>query len=185
MRSNRLITMACLVGLALCASLGAQAGADEEAAVIAAAVNHMTGLLRSSDGVPAGTIKFDERIVQSRRMDSPAHSSPVTVYELTGTRSAEVAVAARTMMGAEPGQFDAARVCASESLRSCNLGNAVAVFASSDPLLGGDTAQVVVKAMWMGDLAKQPVQDGIFLLSLQRDSSQGWRVVATRTLRIS
>jgi hypothetical protein len=185
MRRNRFVTLPYLVSLALCASLGAQIGADEEAAVIAAAVNHMTGLLRSTDGIPAGTIKFDERVVQSRRMDHPAHTSPVTLYELTGTRSAEVAVAARTMMGAEPGDFDAARVCASESLRSCNLGNAAAVFASGDPLLGGDSAQVVVKAMWMGDLAKQPVQDGIFLVSLQRDPSGGWRVVATRTLRIS
>lgn len=185
MRRNSLVALPYLVSLALCASLGAQTGADEEALVIAAAVNHMADLLRTNDGVPAGMIEFDGRVLRSRRIDHPAYSSPPTIYELTGTRSAEVTVAARTMMGAESGDFDGARVCASESLRSCSLGNAVAVFASSDPVVCGDSAEVVVKAMWVGDLAKQPVQDGIFRVTLQRDATLGWRAVATRTLRIS
>ncbi|HEX6039674.1 hypothetical protein, partial [Longimicrobium sp.] len=62
----------------------AQAAPGDEAVVIAAAVSHMIQVLRDSDGVPAGEIRFDPRVVQRRQIDHPAYSGAVTVYELSG-----------------------------------------------------------------------------------------------------
>ncbi len=75
-------------------------------------------------------------------------------------------------------------VCANESPRSCILTGAVAVFATTAPAVGGDTAQLVVKALWMANVVKQPVQEGVFRLTLLREQG-GWRVIRTETLMIS
>ncbi|MBB4634103.1 hypothetical protein [Longimicrobium terrae] len=151
---------------------------------IAAAVNHTVAVLRASDGVPAGIVRYDPRVVQSRRLPPDAGGIVSTVYDLTFERSAASAAELRTLMRAEAGSLDSARVCASESLRTCTLREAVAVVATSDPVAAGDSAQVIVKAMWLGNLARQPVQDGVFLVTLrQRDGR--WEAVTSRTLVIS
>lgn len=58
------------------------------------------------------------------------------------------------------------------------------MFATSDPVAVGDSAQVIVKAMWLGNLAKQPVQDGVFLVTLRQRGGR-WEAVTSRTLVIS
>ncbi|HEX6039834.1 hypothetical protein, partial [Longimicrobium sp.] len=88
------------------------------------------------------------------------------------------------LTAARPGNIDDARVCASDNLRSCTLRDGVAIFAVDNPEIGGDSAVVVVKAMWLGNLTKQPVQDGIFRVTLRRDAT-GWKAVSARTLNIS
>jgi hypothetical protein len=60
----------------------------------------------------------------------------------------------------------------------------VAVFAAGSPTVRGDSAEVVVKGIWLTDSAKQPVHDGVFSVTLVR-TAEGWRPVASRTLNIS
>jgi hypothetical protein len=58
------------------------------------------------------------------------------------------------------------------------------VFAAGSPTVRGDSAEVVVKGIWLTDSAKQPVHDGLFSVTLVR-TAEGWRPVASRTLNIS
>jgi hypothetical protein len=183
-RSLIFLVRACAVLALIAPPVHAQVRTNEEAAVIAAAVSHMVHLLRANHGVPPGQVRFDPRVLEGRQIQNPAHSGYATIYELGGLRPDSVSAAATGLMAAEIGNFDDARVCATESLRSCTLRDAVALFASGTPTIGADSAELVVQAMWLGDLAKQPVQDGIFHVTLRRDGS-GWKAIATRTLRIS
>jgi hypothetical protein len=161
--------------------------ARDESIVIAAAVSHLAQHLRETEGIPPGPIRFDPRVVESRRIANPARGTPVdsvTVYELSGTRSDSVTQSALTLLETVSANIDSARLCAGENLRSCTLRDGVAVFATSSPAIHADSAEVVVKAVWLGSLRKQPVQDGTFRVTLRRESS-GWKAVATRTLQIS
>lgn len=167
--------------------LQAQDTATDEAVVVAAAVSHMVQVLRENDGVPAGEVRLDPRVLESREIANPASGTPVpvvTVYELSGTRRESVTASALLLSGTSLGTFDNARRCETESLRSCTLRDGVAVLASSNPMIHADSAEVLVKAIWLGTLAKAPVQDGVFRITLQRDGS-GWKAVATRALQIS
>jgi hypothetical protein len=180
----RTISLALLGAVVLVAAGGALAQRPpEHASVVAAAVTDLVQLLRANDGVPEGTIRYDPRVLERHERDLPSYSAPVTTYELAG-RQSQVASAAQVLMGAEFGDIDSARVCSTDSPRSCTLGDAVAVFATSDPFFQGDSADVVVKALWFSDLKKQPVQEGIFLVTLRREPD-GWRAVARRTLVIT
>ena len=117
-------------------------------------------------------------------MPNPAGPGYVVVYELAEAWPDSLATAISQLTSARPGEFECARVCATESLRSCTLPHFPALFATSEPVIRADSAEVVVKAMWLSDLAKQPVQDGVFLVTLRRGPA-GWTAVATRTLQIS
>ena len=156
---------------------------EYESTVVAAAVTDLLHRLRTNDGVPEGTIRYDPRPVEPRESDQPGYSMPVTVY-LLGEPDSAGSAAVQQATGAEAGNIQTSRVCANDSLRSCTLGDAVAVFAASEPAVARDSAQVIVKALWLSDLVKQPVQEGVFRLTLQRDPD-GWRVVRTETLMIS
>ncbi|HEU0016333.1 MAG TPA: hypothetical protein VFQ45_21820 [Longimicrobium sp.] len=164
------------------APAAAQEGPGTAAA--AAAVRHLEGMLRRQENLPAGTIRLDRRVLVERQIEHPAYAGPVWVYELAVPRDAESYAALRRAAGAEPGNVETARVCAAESLRTCTLGGAVAVFAAGDAVLRGDTADVLVKVLWLSESAKQPVHDGVFRVTLVRESC-GWRVAETRTLNIS
>ena len=60
----------------------------------------------------------------------------------------------------------------------------VAAFATSDPEFSNDTARVVVKAVWLSNLVKQPLQEGVFRVTLTRQPG-GWRIIRTETVWIS
>jgi|GEM_PF-3132738 len=185
-RGDRTATATLLVfaSLTMGATLLPAQPPPEEIVVLGAAVTHMVDLLRANDGVPEGMTRYDARVLESRQMAHQAHSTPITMYELRDGRGDAFAAMARNVMNAEAGDFDHARVCATESPRSCTLRDGVAIFATNTPVLCGDSAEVVVKAMWLGDLRKQPVQEGIFLVTLRREPG-GWRAVTTRTIRIT
>jgi hypothetical protein len=143
----------------------------------------MIDLLRANDGTPAGVIRFDARVVQRAVRADTASVRPGSSYELGRERDPAFTELLRNLMHAQPGILDdTARVCATSSLRSCTLRDAVAYFA--EPVVTGDAAEVIVKAMWLGDLAKQPVQDGVFAVTLRKGQG-GWKAVASRTLFIS
>ena len=163
--------------------LTAQDVPQDNAAVITAAVTDLLHLLRTSDGVPAGTIGYDPRPLERRVSDQPGYPSPVAFYVL-GERENAVSAGAWGALNARVGNLETSRVCADANPRSCRLRDAVAVFATSDPTVHGDSAEVVVKALWMGNLAKQPVQEGIFRITLRRVDTC-WRVATTETLVIS
>jgi hypothetical protein len=172
-----------LAGQATPISFARQAAPDDAAAV-AAAVMDLLHTLRTNDGVPRnGPIRIDPRPLERRQSDDPAYPAPVTFYELGETESS-VAAEVRATLRAERGNLETARVCATESLRSCTLRDAVAVFAAGEPRVQGDWAEVVVTALWMSDLAKQPVQSGTFRITLHRQGGE-WRATRTETLVIS
>jgi hypothetical protein len=174
-----------LAVLLLGAGVPAAAQQSDEAALIGGAVSHMVQLLRRGGELPAGVIRFDPRVVVDREIENPAYPGGRALgHALAEARRPEHAAAARSAMGAEPGAIDGARVCATESLRTCTLRDAVAVFAAGNPTVRGDSAEVVVKGIWLTDSAKQPVHDGVFSVTLVR-TAEGWRPVASRTLNIS
>jgi hypothetical protein len=152
------------------------------ATVVATAVTDLLQQLRRNDGVPEGTFRYDARLLE-RREFARSGAAPAPYYAL-GTQENRTGAAALASAGAHSGDMDSAVVCGDESPRSCTLNAAVAVFATTAPTVGGDSAQVVVKALWMANLAKQPVQEGVFRLTLRREPD-GWRVVRTETLLIS
>lgn len=157
---------------------------QEGAAVIAAAVSDLLRQLRINDGVPDGTVMYDPRLLEPRERHRPDRAAPLTYYAL-GEQINEAANAAFAAEGAQRGDMESVLRCPTESPRSCTLcDGAAAIFATSAPTFEGDTARVVVKALWMSDLAKQPVQEGVFRLTLSRQPG-GWRVVRTETLFIS
>jgi hypothetical protein len=170
-----------LLGNAPTGALAAQEASDGST-VVATAVTNLLQDLRRNDGVPEGTFRFDARLLERREFVRPG-AAPTPYYAL-GARTSLTGAAALAAAGAHSGDMESARVCANDSLRSCTLGNAVAVFAASEPWVARDSAQVIVKALWMADLVKQPVQEGVFRLTLQRNPG-GWRVVRTETLMIS
>lgn len=182
MRMIGFAVLAAMLGSVSSAALPAQDESDRTA-IVAAAVTELLQRLRSSDGVPEGTVRYDARPVETRLSDLPAYPEPVAFYLLAAPDTA-AAVAIQAQMGAEAGNLEDATVCANESPRSCRLRDAVAVFAASAPVVAGDSAQVVVKALWMGNLAKQPVQAGVFRISLRR-AGGGWRVARAETVFIS
>ncbi|HEV3050936.1 MAG TPA: hypothetical protein VGX50_11525 [Longimicrobium sp.] len=165
------------------AAQAARTSGEYAPGVVAAAVTDLLHRLQRNDGVPAGTIRYDPRPVEPRESDQPGYSMPVTVY-LLGEPDSAGSAAVQEVAGAEAGNIETARVCANESLRSCTLGDAVAVFAASAPAVARDSAQVIVKALWLSDLVKQPVHEGVFRLTLLHGPG-GWRVVRTETLMIS
>jgi hypothetical protein len=192
----RIMGLAAFAALLSAAPVGALAGqaaptggparqaAPDDAAAVAAAVMDLLHTLRANDGVPGnGAIRLDPRPLERRESDNPAYATPVTFYAL-GERESSVAVDVRTVLRAERGNLETARVCATESLRSCTLHDAVAVFAASEPVMQGDSAEVVVTALWVSNLAKQPVQSGTFRITLRRQSG-AWRAARTETLVIS
>ncbi|HEX8391871.1 MAG TPA: hypothetical protein VF665_05865 [Longimicrobium sp.] len=182
---NGFLALICVFGLGGCATLPRSAPPTSgDAAVIAAAINHLVADLRRSDGVPAGAVRYDARVVRSRPLPPDARGVTSIVYDLTVERGRAEAAAVRALARAEAGNLDEARVCPSESLRTCTLREAVAVFATGDPVASGESVQVIVKAMWLSNLVKQPVQDGVFLVTLQ-PRGNGWEAVSTRTLVIS
>ncbi len=181
------IVSACMaIGLLLGGRVPAAAQQPtEEAAVIGGAVRHVVQQLRGGGELPQGIVRFDPRVVVDRVVQNPAYPDGRAVgYDLAGARPPEHAAAARRAMSAEPGTVDGARVCATESLRSCTLRDAVAIFAAGRPVLRGDYAEVVVKGLWLTPSTRQPVHDGVFSVTLVR-TAEGWRPVATRTLSIS
>jgi hypothetical protein len=182
MRKIGLAAFAAMLSGAPGAALAAQ-HVPEEVAVVTAGVTSLLHHLRTNDGVLEGIIRYDPRALERRVSDLPGYTAPVAHYALA-PRENGVAAAARTVMGAEIGNLETARVCANDSLRSCSLNGAVAVFATSEPVVCGESAHVLVKALWMSNLAKQPVQEGIFRVTLMR-GSDGWQVARTETLFIS
>lgn len=183
MRSGIIITTAAMLLLGVRAPAAAQQ--PDEAALVGGAVRHMVQQLRGRGELQPGTVRFDSRVVVDREVENPAYpTGRVQVYELAGERLPGHAAEARSAMGAEPGTIEGARVCATESLRSCTLRDAAAVFAAGAPVVRGDSAEVVVKGLWLTDSAKQPVHDGVFAVTLVR-TAHGWCPVASRTLNIS
>lgn len=174
---------AAVISVTASGALAAQ-DAPDDAAVVAAAVTDLLHQLRTNDGVPEGVIGYDSRPLERRVSHQPGHPAPVATYALGERENGVAAAEARAALGAEVGNLENARVCADASPRSCRLHNAVAVFAASDPTVRGDSAEVVVKALWMGNLAKQPVQEGVFRITLLREGTC-WRAATTETLIIS
>lgn len=181
----RMIGLAAVAAVLSVAPAGALLAQDvpENATVVAAAVTDLLRQLRTNDRVPEGAFRYDPRPVERREVDRPGYSAPVPVYSL-GERENGFGAAAQAAMRAEAGNIEEARICATESPRSCSLRDAVAVFATSEPTVSGDTAHVVVKALWMANVAKQPVQEGLFRITLTRDAGR-WCVARTETLFIS
>jgi hypothetical protein len=182
MRMIGFAALAAVLGNVPGAALPAQ-DVPDRTEIVAEAVTELLHMLRSSDGVPEGTIRYDARPVETRLSDLPAYPEPVAVYLLAEPDTA-AALAIQAAMGAEAGNLEDARVCANESPRSCRLRDAVAVFAAGAPVVVGDSAQVMVKALWMGNLAKQPVQAGVFRINLRREG-EGWRIARAETVFIS
>ncbi len=172
---------AAVIGVTASGALASQQGPDDSA-VVATAVTSLLQQLRTNDGVPEGAIGYDPRPLERRMYDQPGRV-PAPFYAL-GERENEVAAAARVALGAEAGNLENARVCANASPRSCRLDDVVAVFATSEPAVRGGSAEVVVRALWMSNLAKQPVQEGVFRITLLREGT-GWRAATTETLTIS
>ncbi len=177
-----LAALGAVLGAAPSGALAAQ-DVPDHAEVVAAAGTDLLHLLRTSDGVPEGTIRYDPRPVETRMSDLPGYPEPVAVYVLAEPDTA-TAMAIQAATGAEAGNIESARVCANDSPRSCRLRDAAAVFAASVPSMAGDSAQVVVQALWMGNLAKQPVQVGIFRITLRRQGAV-WRRTCLKSLFIS
>jgi hypothetical protein len=173
---------AAVIGVTASGALASQQGPDDTA-VVATAVTSLLHQLRTNDGVPEGAIGYDPRSLERRTSDEPGDRAPAPFYAL-GERENGVAAEARAALGAQVGNLENARVCANASLRSCRLRDAVAVFATSEPAVRGNSAEVVVKALWMSNLAKQPVQEGVFRITLLREGT-GWRAATTETLIIS
>jgi hypothetical protein len=181
MRMIGLAVLAVVLGNVPTGAVAAQ-GVPDDATVVAAAVTSLLQQLRRNDGVPEGTFRYDPRLLE-RHEFARSGAAPAPYYALGNQENGDAA-AALAAAGAQTGDIESAVVCANQSPRSCTLNAAVAVFATTAPTRGGDTAQVVVKAIWMSNLVKQPVQEGVFRLTLLREPG-GWRVVGAETLMIS
>lgn len=105
------------------------------------------------------------------------------MYELGAERSTQEVTNLRQAIGAQPGTLHA--VCPPpESSGKCHLSGAVAVFAASDPVIQGDTATVIIEAIWLSVVTRRDIEGGIFVMTLAR-SGDRWTRHKIRTLRIT
>ena len=167
-----------VLALAVASPLPAQ---ERDASVLAAAVGRVADMVRREPGAPPGPVRFDSRILIPRQVQTVG--AIATVFE-PGEVLHPDADSVRSLLGAESGTITSARRCPTSSLRSCFIPGAGANFAATRPEMRGDTMRVVVHAVWQGGLAKQPVQEGTFAVSLVRAQDE-WCVREVRTIRIT
>ncbi len=92
--------------------------------IVGAAVRHLRHHLSSEwEHLPPGPILFDARVLERKTMSHPAYKSPIIVYELGTARAPQIADRLLKLIPAQPGDFDTARVCATDSPRTCTLGD--------------------------------------------------------------
>lgn len=111
--------------------------------IIAAAVRYVVDQLGSEWAHLSGPVLFDPRVLESRFMSHPAYENPIEVYELGAPRDPQVTGELLRLIPAQPGDVDLATVCATNDPGTCTLGGAVAIFAASDPVMRGDTAEAL------------------------------------------
>lgn len=156
----------------------------ERTEIVGAAVHHLRHQLAREWAHVSGPVLFDGRVLERRKVAHPVYKEPIEVYKLGAQRVPRAVSELLRLIPAQPGDFNTATKCASNDLRTCTLGNAVAVFAASDPNIRGDTAEVVISGKWRSNLEKMPVSTGRIAVILLR-TADGWKARETRTLLIS
>jgi len=173
-----------LLGVLSPDSLSAQAH-PETLQAVAAAIKDVRDAIWNEERLPGGPVKLDPRILTSRQIDHPAHAQPITVREFGPERDPEQSRELLRELSATPADLDSVSICPGRDLRSCHLADhAAAAFAAGEPRLRGDTAEVIVKAVWVSKIPKQPIQFGTFAVVLTRTGEQ-WQVASRRVITIS
>lgn len=184
MRTTPRRTRNFILGLVAVASAGpghAQSPADE-AAPLVVAVRHLLTQLRKSDGVPEGILRLDSRILANQGPIAGTPPGRSQEFRLGADRSPAIREELLRQTGAQPGDFGNAIECVpDQKSRICRLRDAVAVFAVSNVVRNGDTAEVMVYAHWTATVLRgSPAAFGKFSISLAREG-RGWRPVSIRT----
>ncbi|HEX8392627.1 MAG TPA: hypothetical protein VF665_09755 [Longimicrobium sp.] len=151
-----------------------------EPSILRPAVERVLNELRTGERLAGGPVGLDRRVLVPE--PAPASGPLATAYRFGPGVHGETIYSA---LSAERAHFDSAMVCGSESPRSCTLPGVVAVFATTEPVVDGDRAEVVVAARWRSRLTKMPVGFARFAVILRRCQVGGWVVADLRTLYVS
>lgn len=175
-------SLACAALIFLVQPSHAQTNANSDD-VIRTAIHFLSDRLQKSEGLPTRPIYFDSRVVEYRRMNHPAYKSPITAYNLGAPRSPQRTAKLIQTIGAQPGTFK--DLCPPpRDLAECRRSGAVAAFAAGEPVFNGDTATIVIQALWLSFATRRATEEARFQVTLERVGDK-WHVKDSRILHLT